>query len=88
MAAETLIVLLPDDGRSPTDLHLIDPVVERRHSSLASARSTYRSQGRVRVGLQLLENSVGPLTHLTQFHRAMHVLAAWLGATDDQQGGT
>lgn len=88
LAAETLIVLLPDDGRSPADLHLIDPVLERRHSSLASARSTYRSQGRVRVGLQLLENSVGPLTHMTQFHRAMHVLAAWLGATDDQQGGT
>lgn len=80
---EDLLVLMPEDGGVPEDLGEIDSCVERVAAPLGSARVQYRRQGRVRVGIQLRENDVGPLTQMTQLHRVLHVLGTWLAATEN-----
>ena len=42
------------------------------------ARTQYRGQGRRRIGFMLRENTGVQLTRMSQFHRVMHVLSAWL----------
>ncbi|EHR69316.1 site-specific recombinase XerD [Burkholderiales bacterium JOSHI_001] len=85
---EDLLILMPSDGGVPQDLGEIDSSVERVEAPLGSARVQYRNQGRVRLGIQLRENDVGPMTQMTQVHRVMHVLATWLAATERTIGET
>lgn len=80
---EDLLVLMPTDGGVPRDLDELDPSINRSEAQLGSARVQYREQGRVRVGIQLRENDVGPLTQMTQLHRVMHVLGTWLAVTEN-----
>ena len=46
--------------------------------SVPLARAQYRGQGRRRIGFMLRENTGAQLTRMSQFHRVMHVLSAWL----------
>jgi hypothetical protein len=67
LQAIELTAVAGDDGALPYQV-----------GALPKLRSQYRSQGQVRVGFQVIENDRGPLTHMTQFHRAMHVLSVWM----------
>lgn len=72
---DTLVLLVPPDNAALMP-SVVGISVER--APLASARTRYRSQNSSRVGLQLRENHKGPLTHMTQLHRTLHVVSTWL----------
>lgn len=79
---EDLMVMTPDDGQAPADLHLLAGRYRSVSTPLGTARTQYRGQGRTRLGVQLRENEAGPLTQMTQLHRVFHVVATWLAATE------
>lgn len=55
---------------------------------LPGLRSPYRKQVLTRLGFQLRENDQGPLTHMTQWHRVMHVLSVWLVVRRRSEAGS
>jgi hypothetical protein len=55
--------------------HLGDLPVAIGSANLPQVRSRFRRRGAERIGFLLHENSQHALTHMSQFHRLMHVLS-------------